>query len=378
LKILFIAPVHHPEELRAARTATPPGEIPPLFPPSVAQHFWEKALRKRGHTLAAFYRTDPAFGVGERQTVRHTRGITPGKLVRAAMTRLPPRANPDLRLRNQRLIEQARAFEPDILWLVGDNNVIYPETLAQIKHETRAKLLYFCGTSPQIFAPALDRAAARLYDIVFANDYYHGIQWRELGTPRMVCLPIVGCDPAFHHPYPLTDEERARYACEVAFVGTLVPDHLYSRRVQALEALREFDLGIWSVHEVPPSLHAHFRGPALGETVPRILSAAQISINPHGDFMLYGGNIRLFEIAAAGVFQIADDLPGTRQWFTSGENIVTYASPDDLHAKVRHYLAHPDERTHIAAAGQAHVYAAHTYDVRAAALEREIADLFEQ
>lgn len=375
MKILFVASLHHPEALRTAQSATPPGQEAPLFPPSMAQHFWEKALRKRGHTLAVFYRNLPVWGGGERTTAQHTESITARKLINALFNRIPARANPDIRQRNRRLIEQARAFQPDVVWMVGDNHVIYPETLAQIKRETHAKILYFCGTSPLIFNPVLDRAAARLYDLVLVNDYYHGIQWRELGAPRMVCLPIVGCDPDFHRPYRLTNDERRQYACEVAFVGTLVPDHLYSRRVRALEALRDFDLGIWSVHEVPPSLRKHYRGPALGESVPRILSAAKICFNNHGDFMLYGGNIRLFEVGGAGVFQITDDVPGVHEWFTPGESIVTFADEDDLRAKVAYYLVHDAERAGIAAAGQAQCYAQHTYDVRAARLEALIAQL---
>ena len=67
-------------------------------------------------------------------------------------------------------------------------------------------------------------------------------------------------------------------------------------------------------------------------------------------------------------FQIADDLPGVREWFTPGETIVTYTDQADLRDKVAYYLAHPEERTRIAAAARAHVYAHHTYDHRAARL----------
>jgi spore maturation protein CgeB len=371
LKILFVASVHHPEELRAARASTAPGEAP-LFPPSMAQHFWEKALRKRGHTLAAFYRNQPAIGGQQAAAIRHSHRLTLNRLADAAFNKLPPRANPDIRLRNARLVEQAYAFQPDVVWVTGDNTVVYPETLARIKHETQAKLIYFCGTSPIVFSHAIDRAAARLYDLVVASDYYHGIQWRELGAPRMVNMPVAACDPDFHRPYVLTDDERRQYACDIAFVGTLVPDQLYSRRVRALEALRDFDLGIWSVHEVPTSLRPFVRGRALGEQAQRILSAAKICFNTHGDFVFYGGNMRLFEVGGAGIFQITDDLPGVREWFTPGEHLVTYTDEADLRAKTAYYLAHDDERRRIAVAGQSHVYAHHTYDLRAQQLEHHL------
>ncbi len=369
MKFLFVASLHHPEALDAAIAATPPGETPPLFPPSMAQHFYERALLRRGHTLDVFFRNEPVWGGGAR-TQRHSAGITPGKIASALGRRVRPQLNPDYRLRNRHLIDRARAFRPDVLWVVGDNTVIYPETLTAIKRETGCRIVYASGTSPIVFSHAIERQAAPLYDLVLVNDEYHGIQWLELGAPRMVCLPIAACDPDFHHPYALTDAERKAYTCDVGFVGTLVPPNLYSERVRALEALRDFDLGLWSVHDVPGSLRGKVRGGALGEDMLRVLSASKLTINTHGDFMRYGGNMRLFEAAAVGTFQLADDRPGNRRWFTPDETIVLYSSLDDLREKVAYYLAHDAERQAIADAARAHVYAHHTYDQRVEELER--------
>jgi len=365
MRILFVASLHHPEELRAARETL--GESV-LFPPSMSQHFWEKALRKHGHTLDVFWRNNPGA-----QTQRHSAGLTPGKVIDALVNRVPPQINPESRARNAALLTKAREFRPDLLWMVGDNTVILPETLAAIQHETGCILLYACGTSPIVFSKPIDRAAARLYDLVVASDYYHGIQWLELGAKRMECLPLSACDPDFHHPYALTDAERSAYTCDISFVGTLVPDNLYSRRVKALEALRDFNLGIWSVHDVPPSLRKFVRGRALGEDMLKIISAAKLCFNTHGDFVFYGGNLRLFEVAGTGICQISEDLPGTRQWFPEIDGtptILTYADEDDLCAKAAYYLAHDAERQAVAQAAQKHVYAEHTYDRRAERLEQ--------
>ncbi len=348
----------------------PPGT---LFPSSMAQHFWEKALRKRGHTLAAFYRNQPAIG-GMGRTKRHSQQITLGKLIDAALNRVPPRLSPDLRARNAALIAQTRAFQPEIVWMVGDNTVIYPETLATVKRETGCKLVYACGTSPIVFSHPIDRAAARLYDLVLASDYYHGVQWLELGARRMECLPLSACDPDFHRPYALSDAERRAYACEIAFVGTLTPDTLYRRRIRALEALTGFDLGIWSVHDVPESLKKHVRGRALGEDMLKILSAAKLCVNTHGDFVFYGGNLRLFEVAGAGVAQIAEDLPGTRAWFPD-DTIIIYADYADLRAKVEAILRNDAAREAMAARARAHVYQHHTYAVRASRFEELMKEL---
>ncbi len=271
-------------------------------------------------------------------------------------------------LRNRRLIQFAADYEPDVIVITGDNGVILPETLAAIKAAHHATLVYGCGTSPVVFSRPVERAAAPSYDLVVANDFYHAIQWRELGARRVETLPISAVDPEFHRPAELTDEERAAYTCDVGVVGTFVPNNLYGERIAALEALREFDLGIWSVHEVPPSLRPYYRGSALGETMLRIMQAARISINTHGDFMRYGGNMRLFEVCGVGAFQITDDRPGVKEWFTEGEHLVTYRDHDHLRELVSHYLKHEEERQRIAAAGHAYVYAHHTYDSRMARL----------
>lgn len=368
LRILFIAALHHPEALEKAAAATPPGEPKPLFPPSTAHHFWEKALRQRGHTLDVFYRNQPAFG-GAVKAQHFSNRWTPRRIATAAINRLPPELNPDFQARNRNLIERARVFKPDWLWLTGDNTVIYASTLATIKRETGCKILYSTGTSPIVFARSIEKQAARLYDLALVNDFYHGIQWLELGTKAMECMPGVACDPAFHHSYELTPEQRQAYTCDIAFVGTLLPENLYSRRIAALEALRDFDLGIWSIHDVPASLRGHVRGQALGEDMLEVLSAAKITINVHGDFMRYGGNMRLFEAAAVGVLQITDDLPGIHQWFTDGENIVTFDNVHTLRTKVAYYLSHDAEREAIVQRAREHVYAHHTYTQRAERLE---------
>jgi hypothetical protein len=364
MNILFVAALHHPGELEKARQTA---SIDPVFPPSQAHYFWVRALRKLGHECAVFWRNQSAWPWARSGQLHMTQRLTIGRAIHALAARVPS-LNPDFRLRNRRLIRFAAEFKPDVVVITGDNGVILPETLATLKHAHGAALVYACGTSPIVFSRPVERAAARLYDLVVANDFYHAIQWRELGAARVEALPISAVDPDFHHPFDLTEAERQQYTCDIGVVGTFVPGSLYSERIAALEALRDFDLGIWSVHEVPPSLRPFYRGAALGESMLRITQAAKIVINTHGDFMRYGGNMRLFEVCGVGAFQITDDRPGVREWFTVGEHITTYRDLDHLRELARYYLDHADERQRIAAAGQSHVYAHHTYDQRMARL----------
>ena len=373
MRVLFVASLHHPDLLADAGRPTPPGEDP-LVPPSQAHHFWVKALRRQGHVCGVFWRSRSAWPWARPRPLRMTRRLTPGRALRA-LAALVPALDPDVRVRNRRLRRHAAEFRPDVIVLTGDNAVIFPATLAALKRECRATLVYACGTSPIVFSHALERAAARLYDLVVANDFYHAVQWQELGAPRIETLPLSAIDPAYHRPYPLTAADRQRYACDVGFIGTLVPDTLYGERIAMLEALREFDLAIWSVHEVPPSLRRFHRGALLGEAMLRAAGAARIAVNAHGDFSRFGGNMRLFELCGVGAFQLVDDRPGVRRWFAPDEHLVVYRDPAHLRELVAHYLARDEARRRIAAAGGEHVRAHHTYDHRMTRLMALVAEL---
>lgn len=376
-RVLFVAALHHPEVLQTELHSAQPGAPAPLFPSSMGQCFWERAMRAAGYEVAVFWRNLPGYGRRDIARLRGAvfrEGLSPGKLAAGLARRLPARLNPDYQRRNRLLIQQARRFRPQIIWLSGDNREIYPGTLRQLQQEHSCKIIYVSGVSPIVFSHANERAAARMYDLVLVNDFYHGMQWRELGARRVECLPYVGVDPDFHYPQPLTDVPQDTL-CDVGFVGTLVPGNLYSERVAALESLRDFDLGIWSMHDVPASLRPFYRGPALGKEMLRVLSSVKISLNIHGDFMRYGGNMRLFEAAAIGAFQIVDERPGVGEWFSVGEHLATYRDLPDLRAKVAYYLAHEDERRRMAAAARTHALARHRYDQRLAVVEGLLGEL---
>lgn len=375
-RILFVGSLHHPQQLVRDRADHPADA--PLFPTNYAFHFWEKVLKKRGYALEVFWRNMAGFGsqdIAAMQAQRYTERITPARVAQAAMRRLPAQANPDYRRRNANLIAQAAQFQPTIIWMIGDNTIIYPETLAHLKQQHNAKIIYASGTSPIVFSHPVEREAARLYDLVLVNDYYHGIQWLELGAKQMAALPVTpAVDPDYHNPERVANLGLQAAACDVAFVGTLLPYNLYSERVAALEAVTDFDLGIWSVHDVPQTLRPHVRGSALGDSMLNVLISSKITINTHGDFMRYGGNMRLFECAGMGAFQLVDDRPGIAEWFVDGEHLVIYHDLADLRAKLAYYLAHPQERQRMAGAAREHVLAHHTYAHRLQQLEALMAD----
>ncbi len=366
-RLLFIASLHHPRELADDIQAAADTDTMPLFPRSMELYAWGRAFRKAGYEIDVFWRNLPGFGrrdIARLNNEVFRAGLTPGKLLAGLLRRIPPRLQPDLQRRNHLLLEQARRTQPDLIWLSGGNREILPATLERLKREHNCKLLFVHGDSPIVFSSHNERAAAPLYDLVLVNDLYHGAQWRELGAKQVAHLPYSSIDPDFHKP-PEGDKPRD-YLCDIGFVGTLVPDHLYSERAAALASLRDFDLGIWSVHDLPAALQPFHRGYALGESMLRVLSAAKICLNTHGDTMRYGVNLRLFECAALGVFQIVDDRPGVAEQFAVGEHLVTFSDFADLREKARYYLAHDEERERMAAAARQHALAHHRVEQRLA------------
>src|SRR5512142_3323316 len=113
MKFLIVGSIHHPEELaKAKKDAADSASI--LFPPSQGPYFWIASLRKLGHQVDAFIRNTPVLLGGRARLDRFTgvRGLTS---LMTALTFRFPRAHPDYRLRNQRLIATVANFEPDVL-----------------------------------------------------------------------------------------------------------------------------------------------------------------------------------------------------------------------------------------------------------------------
>jgi spore maturation protein CgeB len=82
-----------------------------------------------------------------------------------------------------------------------------------------------------------------------------------------------------------------------------------------------------------------------------IYQSAKIGINVHnrGDYTV--GGYRLFDLPANGIMQISDGGQYLEQFFSVGEEVVSYRNEDDLIDKVKYYLDHDAERERIAING---------------------------
>ncbi len=157
--------------------------------------------------------------------------------------------------------------------------------------------------------------------------------------PDAEWLPVA-CDLELHGSRDVADSP----VWDVAFVGTDggVPRKFY------LQALRE---------RYPQSLI----GPAEHTQLATIYSQARVGFNYS---IAEDVNMRIFEVLAAGSLLVTN-APCHQDLAALGledrQHLVLYHSPQELVDLIDHYLAHPEERRAIAAAGCALVKERHTY-----------------
>lgn len=82
--------------------------------------------------------------------------------------------------------------------------------------------------------------------------------------------------------------------------------------------------------------------------------------------------LREFEIPMAGGFYLTQDCAQLRGLYKVGTHLETWATPDDLAEKIRHYLERPDARAAIARSGRAHAMKCHTWAERFRGLLAEL------
>lgn len=271
----------------------------------------------------------------------------------------------DLKILNRRLRYKADYFKPAFFLEGGGWNVL-PETIGYLKKQGIVTALWTIDP-PRIFDDIAK--AAPHYDYVFTQGTEAFEILAGLGIKNLHWMPFA-CDADIHKPVVLNNVEMSEYACDVSFVGSGWPG-FYSKRIEQLESLAEFNLGIWgpgwhTIDDASP-IKKYIRG---GQTTPaewiKIYSASKMVFcshyhDPSGNVPCYQASPRVFEALACGAFLLVDDQRDVRTLFKDGEHLVIYKDRDDLRKKVRYYLEHDDERMRIAKSGMQEVLQKHTF-----------------
>jgi hypothetical protein len=265
----------------------------------------------------------------------------------------------------------ARRFRPDFVFLSKCLGLTL-EAVDWLVRDRPSSLWY---QDPQWYADAARPeiahtiAAGRLAGTFFVTGFER--EWQQLGLNAKL-LPSAA-DAGISPVAP-----SARFAADVSFIGTGPGVHhgggaFAPERAEFLasvaDALRgDARVRVWGSGWEEYRARVDWGGrPVFGRELERVCSSSAIvlGINPaRAAGATYYTSDRVWMMILGGGLYLGRHSPGLDRLLVDGEHCGWYSDLDECVAKARYYLAHPDERTRVRRAGEAHVRAHHTFDQR--------------
>lgn len=205
----------------------------------------------------------------------------------------------------------------------------------------------------------------------FMNAPYHGLFFKDpyivkvlngvLKSPVYYMPECFNPDTQFLPDGELPGDE---YRCDITTAG-----NSHSWRVAFFNHLEKYDVKLWGAPAplwMPKNKISkmHQGRSVLNQDKARAFLGAKIVINNLHYSEIWGLNVRTFEAAGIGAFQMVDWRPGLSQLFIDGKEIISFRNIDDMLNKVEFWLNNPEGRSEIAANGKKRAIAEHTYKHR--------------
>ncbi len=262
------------------------------------------------------------------------------------------------RMLSDRLVQNVISFSPDLI--ISTNAGTPPSAVETIKKRLTAP--FACWFTDHIASLGRQYLLAAPYDMLFLKEPFMVELFASKLSKKTFYLPEA-CNPTWHIPVNLTDEQRAFYEADICVAG-----NIYYYRALILEQLMNYKIKIWGPM-FPVWLNSKTKSLFQGCYLTRLdkaraFRAARINLNTLTPAEIYGVNCRAFEIAGCGGFQIVDYKPSLEELFDVGMEIETYRTIGELKEKVAYYLNRADERDEIAHRGCLRAHKDHTYENR--------------
>lgn len=202
------------------------------------------------------------------------------------------------------------------------------------------------------------------FDFLFFKDkYIIDILKKEYGITQAYYLPECA-NIKYLKPITLSSEEKKKYSCDIGFAG-----NLHSFRVSLLRQLKDYDVKVWG-NRVPfwmdttgidRMIMNYF---VANEDKAKAFLGAKININSLHPGEIAGVNVRTFEIAACGAFQICNYRTVLSELYIPDDEIVTYFNIEELKEKIDYYLNNRDKCEEIGRRAFLRTVGQHTYQHR--------------
>ncbi|HSE66126.1 MAG TPA: glycosyltransferase [Gemmatimonadales bacterium] len=252
------------------------------------------------------------------------------------------------------LWRRVAGFRPDIVILTVRAIRLGEHYLARIAEQFPTAFWYFdyLLTNDAV-------RVARLAETTFVSSTQHVGHLEGAGVGRVLFMPQ-GVDPEVDRP---PDEIPDSFRCEVSFIGSgqYQARHEPLRRIAASARLQVRGPG-WT--PAPPGIPVG-GGETRGVPFTQATAGAAICLGLHAypEQALggYSSSNRMWKVLGAGGFFLGEHSAGIEAFARDGVHCVWFHSPDEMMARISHFLGRPDERKAIAAMGRTHALAKHTY-----------------
>jgi spore maturation protein CgeB len=266
------------------------------------------------------------------------------------------------------------------LWQVTDqgpldvvivcHDFLWPDEVAELKRRTGAAIAMWFPDAHVNFGKGFFLNAP--YDALFFKDPYIVHMLTGVVSSRVYYLPE--CFNPERHCLSEEEVSREEYRCDITTAG-----NSHSWRVAFYKHLADYDVKLWGMPAplwmpLGPVAGMHQGRLVLNQDKVRAFLGAKIVLNNLHYGEIWGLNVRTFEAAGIGAFQLVDWRPGLGQLFEDGKELISFRCMSDLLEKVDYWLNHPEERLAVANAGKRRAHAEHTYRQRLSLLLDSLAE----
>lgn len=254
---------------------------------------------------------------------------------------------------NARLLRLPPALFPDVVWLDKAVTIERATLLALRARWPDAYFLAYSGDdmfNPRNQSPAWLDCLPEM-DTHVTTKSFNVTELYDAGA-RDVLFVDKAFSPQVHRPLPVSAEDRERFGGAVGFIGWPERERERSMRFLARAGVPVRVWGPWPRWKSAPGFRVEGR-PLWSDDYARAIAAFDINLCFLRKVNRDRHTTRSVEIPACGGFLLGERTEEHQRLFAEGVEADYFSSDDELLAKVRHHLAHPEPRQRIAAAGLA-------------------------
>lgn len=259
----------------------------------------------------------------------------------------------------KRIIDSCQA-NVDLIFSTSD--FFYPEQVMKLKNHFKCPFVMWYPD--HIINLKKSFFIVSNYDFVFFKEpYFVDVLRREYNCKNVFYLPEC-FNPLVHKVTNKIPGNPERLISDITTAGNLHP-----YRIKFFSELQGYNIKIWG----NPSpgwidsklIDKYFQNHYIAnEEKAYVFHNSKIVINNLHPGEIWGINVRAFEIAGCGGFQLINWRPALQQLFKENEEIITFKNFDELKEKIDHHLSNETERKRIASNAHKCAHDNHTYEKR--------------